>query len=126
LPEPAKTIVYRHACDCETANRPITLGEHVEHRFEVDGKPFPWIITESGATFEHFAGMYLCTATILPVDPDTREDVDFGLSTSANPTIAGVQFPWLLYRVDVARKDEMYFLTVKFIAENVDTDGPIE
>ncbi len=41
----ARTVVYRHPCDCESASRPLGPGETAEHRFEVDGEPFPWHIT---------------------------------------------------------------------------------
>lgn len=125
----AKTITYRHACGCDTANQPA--GDHTEHRFDVDGEPFPWLITEAGATFRTFEPLtslkYLCTVTVLTVDPkDVSQDL-FVTLHGGRVDIGYTEFPWLIYDVvPQFTADRKLLLQISFLAEQVDTDGPIQ
>lgn len=113
MPEPARTIVYR---------------EEPEYRFDVDGKPFPWLVLVPRAEFRRMSGRFtLCTVTIQSIDPQTYADIDVtATSDRGYPVIAGVEFPWLLYdyTFHVAPDDRINLITT-FVAEHVDTDGPI-
>jgi hypothetical protein len=132
-PPPARSIVYRHACDCATANQPP--GDHPEHRFDVDGKPFPWLIDEAGATFRHHAAgdMYECRVSIIPIlasDHGCPMTFEHHYAPANNyPVIAGLRFPWtvtaagIMYRCSVHAGPRV---ELAFYAEHVDTDGPIE
>ncbi|MCG5431222.1 hypothetical protein LV457_02820 [Mycobacterium sp. MYCO198283] len=128
----ARTVVYRHPCDCPTASRPLREGEHAEHRFDVDGEPFPWHITEDGATFaKHPTGVYLITVTVLAIERSNRQPVQFAQSwwndRSRWFTLGGRPFPWavagpITYRVDPHSIGQ---LELTFIAEDVDADVAI-
>lgn len=109
----AQTIVYR---------------TEPEYRFDVDGQPFPWHITEDGAKFVKTpAGLYLCTVTIFPIlRNNPQPPCTFQHTEGEPPTIAGTPFPWagtgtLTYEYE----DHVPTLTLTFIAEHVDADCDI-
>lgn len=58
-PRPADTIYYRST----------------HYQFDVDGHPFPWHITDHGATFTSHNGIYLAHITLIPIRRDTGQDV---------------------------------------------------
>jgi hypothetical protein len=75
----ARTVLYRHACECATASRPLAEGEEPEHRLEFNGQPFPWHITEDGATITKLGdGLYTVRVEILVRDVDTDGPIEDG------------------------------------------------
>lgn len=91
---PARTVVYRHPCDCDSASRPLGPGEKPEHRFEVDGKPFPFHITEDGATFAKIAGgAHLVTVTLLPLMRSTSEPLRLVVDLDGTVRVRACQRP---------------------------------
>lgn len=129
-PPIAGRVVYRHLCRCEHASRPLDPGEEVEHRFDVDGEPFPWYITEDGARFTRRGELYLVEVDILPVKPVGHRDDEFAITvrTRRAPLLNGEPFPWATLagsiRVD-APDDSFPVLHLTFLANNVDTDGNV-
>lgn len=121
MPEPARTIVYRHACTCDTASTPPAD----EHRFDVDGKPFPFLIDDAGATFQRLdplTSIYICEVMIIDVDPKTMEYIGIRVD-SGWPEIGGKPFPWSIFDYTVCfTPAHQMNLTVAFLAESVDTD----
>lgn len=127
-PQPARSIVYRHACDCDTANQPVTVDQP-EHRFDVDGQPFPFLITTDGAAFRRLDPLtptYVCAVTVQAFDPDTLEPVPITFHTGW-PEIGGKPFPWQILDCYLHIDSNFHAqLHVEFTADAVDTDGPIE
>jgi len=125
----ADTIVYRHACECVNANQaPGDAG--VEHRFDVDGQPFPWLLTEDGATFTRLADdLYLCHIHIVLVRQADMAWLTFSHENQdPAPMLGDTPFPWWIsedgftYR---ASKKTIPTLELSFLAVSVDTDGEI-
>lgn len=129
MPEPARTIVYRHACDCPTASTPLQIEGEPEHRLDVDGEPFPWLITDTGATFRRLnplTSVHVCTVTIMDIHPVTKEFIPIRMD-SGWPEIGGKPFPWQIFDFIVSVNERHQFaIEITFLAEHVDTDGPIE
>uniref|UniRef100_A0AAU8GMG2 Minor tail protein n=1 Tax=Mycobacterium phage JustASigh TaxID=3158894 RepID=A0AAU8GMG2_9CAUD len=123
----ARTVVYRHTCDCPNTNRELMPGEEPEHRFDVDGEPFPWYITEDGATFHRTeTGLYLVAVRIIPIHPTTGEYVEFRHHVHHAPQLGTSEFPWLITGPITWQSDRGYgVLELTFLAEHVDTDGEI-
>lgn len=126
--QPARTIVYRHACDCDTASRAPRPGADPEHRFDVDGKPFPWLMTEPGPAFRRLdphTSVYLCAVVIHALDAHTYEPMPITFHTGW-PEIGGQPFPWQIFDCRLHLDSDFHArLAVEFVADNVDTDGPI-
>lgn len=123
----AKTVVFRHPCACDSASRPLQDGEHPEHRFDVDGSPFPWAIAEPGPRFVRHGDLVLITVDIFPMDPETYEWLPFSHLYGDRVTIGGRPFPWSLvgefsYRHE---RTDIPKLTLTFAAEDVDADCDI-
>lgn len=125
----AKSVVYRHPCDCEAASRPLASGEKAEHRFDVDGEPFPWHITEVGATFVKRDDFYLVTVELLPIARSNNELLKVVLDTDNPPTFEHIDgsrtaFPWFIHGDITVRQDsrQLPIMELTFIAEDVDTD----
>ena len=136
-PRIAKTVVYRHPCDCDHASRPLEPGEHAEHRFDVDGQPFPWHIAEEGATFNQIApGLVAVTVRLMPFVRSTNELLNVVLGTlDAQQPLAFQHvdgtirpFPWLTLTdsFSVTYGDFLPIVSLSFVAEHVDTDGEIQ
>lgn len=128
-PRIADTIYYRHPCDCPTASRPLQPGEHPEHRFDVDGQPFPWLNTSVGATFTHDNGIYLAHITLIPIRKDTGRPVIITIDPDLPSLLLdGQPFPWLIADdgITVEWMHNFYpLLTFDFFAHHVDTDTEI-
>jgi hypothetical protein len=76
-PRLARTVLYRHPCDCASSSRPLEPGEEPEHRLEIDGVAFPWHITEDGATITKLGdGLYTVRVEILVHDVDTDGPIE--------------------------------------------------
>lgn len=122
----ARTVVYRHPCDCPTASRPLKPGEEPEHRFDVDGQPFPWYIAEAGATFRRSHGLYLVTVRIIPIRSRDSEPLHTTFDPDGHPTLGGDPFPWAINGdagiTFTASRTDPPVLTLTFIAEHVDAD----
>ncbi|MDV7192602.1 hypothetical protein [Mycolicibacterium fortuitum] len=124
----ARTVVYRHTCDCANTNRQLMPGEEPEHRFDVDGEPFPWYITEDGATFHRTAtGLYLVAVRILPIEAATGKLVEFRHHVHGAPQLGDREFPWAIAYPISWQSDEPGYgvLELMFAANDVDTDGEI-
>lgn len=125
--QPATSVVYRHPCDCASASRPLAEGEHPEHRFDVDGEPFPWAMTVEGPTFTRVLDdLYRVNLTLLPVVMSNRAvvgvEVVGGFASAL--VIGGVAFPWSLtdtVTISCAR-GQMTSVELAFLARDVDTD----
>lgn len=116
---PARTVVYRHACHCANANVVPDDPDHDEHRFDVDGEPFPWYITEDGATFRQLCpNLYVVGVTVMVIGRFTHHDTE-------QPQLDGVAFPWALHGPVTYTTDGTGIsrLELGFLAEHVDTDG---
>ena len=126
-PAVAERVVWRHPCDCPTASRPLEAGEEPEHRFDVDGAPFPWHIAENGARFTKRGELYLVDTRVLPLERDGNGDVlDVTVSWWArNVRIGERWFPWsildgsLWVDVDAGAFPVVHLV---FLAHNVDAD----
>lgn len=130
FPTTAKTVVYRHPCDCANASRPLGEGEKPEHRFDVDGAPFPWHMTEAGPHFLQLAPqLYAVYVRIIPLlrDADDKGEAagfshqGYGMA----PWICGRPFPWMISEHGIAytcSRTELPVLALAFFAEAVDAD----
>lgn len=110
--EMAKTVVYRSS----------------EFRFDVDGQPFPWLISKEGATFSKWGDLYRVLVSIFVIDPETKQSVEFRHLPDHQPLIGDRPFPWAItgpaaYTVDAG--DPLGVVTFAFLAENVDADVDI-
>jgi hypothetical protein len=126
-PLPAELVVWRHPCDCASASRPLKLHEEPEHRFDVDGRPFPWHLAEDRpAEFRKQGPLYRVSVRILPVTVDNRQRVGVHFNPPEGyPIIGGVEFPWaitddgLTYTAGPRR---VPILELTFLANHVDSD----
>lgn len=154
IPNPAGLVVYRHPCDCSTASRPLAEGEEPEHRFDVDGQPFPWLTSGDHDEQTKFTrlrdDLYRVDVTILAIrsngesaiKPELNDEgrvlirqqsfVDQSLfegsTTPGQPIIAGLEFPWLLSGdgVSYQRSHKMLpRIKLAFFARHVDADCEI-
>lgn len=125
----ARTVVYRHECDCANASGPLPTDGEAVHRFDVDGKPFPWLITEQGATFIRLPdGVgFLVAVTIVPYDVEMGCHLEFHHCGDEHPLIGGVEFPWLLHGALTYSVHLLHgpLLSLQFFADAVDTDAEI-
>ena len=129
----ARTVVYRHPCDCDSASRPLGPGEKPEHRFEVDGEPFPWHITEDGARFrKHTSGLYQVSCTVIPLDRTNNELLRVIVDTDQPVTFECIdgtrrEFPWhITGPMFISAGDrDIPLIALTFIAEDVDTDTEV-
>ncbi len=106
------------------------IADHVyyrgdpDYRFDVDGKPFPWHITEDGAEFTKDGELYLVSIGVLPLKDITLNVEQPELRIDSKP------FPWAILdgslRIEAAEWSfpiAIAYLT--FIASDVDTDTEI-
>lgn len=127
----AETVVYCHACDCGSASRPVVEGEEPEHRFDVDGEPFPYMISPEGPTFTRLSeDWYRVDLTIYPsvVDGDGEAVRIDKAGMGHQLFIGGVEFPWAIHEDGVVvRVPRKSWATIElgFLARSVDTDGPV-
>ncbi len=133
-PAAARTVVYRHRCHCDNANTTPARGDTGEHRFDVDGAPFPFLIAEHGAAFaRHPSGIYLVSCQVYPLRVDTHEpqriivDLD-GLLAFERVDGTRDPFPWLIAEgsLGLATDGGIVSVALTFLADHVDTDGQIE
>jgi hypothetical protein len=143
----AKTVVIRHVCHCDGAVEKPDCDEAKEHVFDVDGKEFPWFISERGPIVKRLADdLYSVDVEIMLVSKEKRDAdgntsrphhwyLDFGYATYGGssvpyiPVINGFEFPWLL----IEDGCELRFghkivpaLHLAFLAHEVDANIPIE
>jgi hypothetical protein len=132
----AKTVVIRHVCHCDGAVEKPDCDEAKEHVFDVDGKEFPWFISERGQIVKRLADdLYSVDVEILEIDKDTMKTLPFEyLLDGTNmvpgiPVIGGREFPWLITE-DVMTLTFGYkvypTLRLAFLAHEVDANIPIE
>ena len=123
----ARTVVYRHPCDCPTASRPLEPGEHAEHRFDVDGEPFPWYVLEPGPTLRRLHNVYTVTVRMVPIARANGEPLHVTFDPDGRPSLGGREFPWALTSplTFTASPDTPATLELTFIAQHVDADVDI-
>lgn len=125
-------VLIRHTCHCDTAtNRPHDDEPEI-HRFEVDGEPFPWYISEKGPQVTRLADDFwridieilglarIVTEAMLPIGSSGR--------MGEIPVIGGIAFPWLMTEEGwsmTAGHKQIPTVTLGFLARNVDTNTPV-
>lgn len=123
--------MWRHPCECPTASRPLNPGEEPEHRFDVDGSPFPWLIAEAGATFTKRDELHLVTVRLFPMASASHEHLKVILDDSHGDPLAfeyvdGQRrpFPWAILDDALAVEFEHGYpvVVLTFLAERVDAD----
>jgi hypothetical protein len=105
----------------------LGAGEEAEHRFDVDGEPFPWYITEEGPRFTRVEdGSFVVHVPILP-NVGVGEVVavhvdDKGLAPYL--TLGGELFPWSITEkgVDIHVASSLTVVRLGFFARSVDVD----
>lgn len=127
----AESIVYRHPCDCGSASRPLAEGEEPEHRFDVDGEPFPFGMHPDGPRFARIDhGLIRVDVRIYPVLSPSNEWVRIGVDANLQPHlfIGDAAFPWAItedgFTIHASRHTVAY-VDLAFLAKSVDTDGPV-
>lgn len=134
IPTKADTVVYRHPCACKSASRPLADGEEPVHRFDVDGHPFPWHISEEGPSFTRLRDdLWRVDVEIYGVlknaKPD-QADVIFTdrMSTAWPLTIAGREFPWTVTGDGITYTHShktLPMVKLGFLTNSVDTDTDV-
>lgn len=148
IPKPAETVVYRHPCDCPSASRPLAEGEEPEHRFDVEGNIFPWLLPEKPRpVFTRLLDdLWRVDVTLFgilgvsqgegkPPKPRFTDDPPFadqslpGMPTvPGQPVIAGAVFPWRLTGNGVIywrSHKTLPMIMLGFFARDVDTDTEV-
>lgn len=123
-PRIAKTVVVD--LDAATGGEPRAV-------FKVDGKPFPWFLSEDGPTARKVHDLYLVSVKILVVSlpgeslPETfhhewdnpEENIHWG-----QPVIQGIQFPWTITQEGItyrsAGSKDIATVELEFFAESVE------
>ncbi|MCV7174935.1 hypothetical protein [Mycolicibacterium sphagni] len=128
----ARTVVYRHPCECASASRPLAEGEKPEHRFDVDGEPFPWYITEDGPRFTRLRDdMYLVHVRIIGILRESGEGFTGNIFQHTYPRrieLAGHPFPWVIHEDGITYRSarmEAAYVELAFLAESIDVDCEI-
>lgn len=127
----AHTIVYRHPCHCASASRALADGEAPQHRFEVDGIPFPYAIHEDGPTFTRLADdLWQVDLTLYPVLLANHELLVITVDAGWTPRLRfnGVEFPWTMtaqgFTIHATHR-QLTSVRLGFLARDVDTDGHV-
>ena len=128
----AAEVVIRHICHCEGSTETPETHALTEHVFMVDGKDFPWYISERGPTVTRVDDeLYTVDVDVILTDKETHQFLSFGYtgpnsSVPYIPVINGSPFPWLCndagYTLTFGSK-ELPLLRVAFYAHNVDARG---
>lgn len=125
---PADQVLYRHPCDCPTASRPLGEGEDRVHRFEVDGEPFPWHISEDGITVTRLQdALYRVDVSLIPLLKENLQPVAVRLTQGHPPrlVLGEAIFPWVVSEGGVritSSRTALTLVTLGFFARDVDTD----
>lgn len=100
--------------------------------FTVDGKDFPWYISERGPTLTRLEDdLYTVDVDVILIDKDTHEYLPFAYTAPDRsmpyiPVIDGSPFPWLCngdgYTLTFGHKD-VPILHLVFYAYDVDAQG---
>lgn len=131
-PTIAHTVVYRHPCDCDAASRPLNPEEKPEHRFDVDGQPFPWHMpSEHPVSFRKSGPIYLVTVSMYSLARANMEMLSTLFDADGRPSFLHINgdrwaFPWLLsddpITLTAGHKNFPPVLRLTFLAEHVDAD----
>lgn len=133
VPHIAGTVVYRHPCDCEHASRPLAEGELPEHRFDVEGEPFPWAMQEGNPSFTRLTdNLWSIAVTMFPMLSRTHQlvtvEVDEQYDGLARLVVGGEVFPWAIsddgFAIRCARNGPTT-VRVAFLVRKVDTDAVV-
>lgn len=112
-PRPADTIYYRST----------------QFQFDVDGQPFPWHITDHGATFTNHSGIYLAHITLIPMRRDTGQYVTLQLALDQPLLLDGQPFPWAIadtgITIEQKHVHDFPLLTLDLLAHHLDTDTDV-
>lgn len=112
----------------------VVIDPRPNYRFDVDGKDFPWYISERGPIVTQVDDeLFTVGVEIFLIDRDTHDDLTFDYGSPRSgfnpPILGGREFPWLL------TEDECVFtfaskvlptLRLKFFAEKVTGDWPVD
>ena len=133
LDKMAGDVVIRHTCHCKRAAETPADDQAEEHVFTVDGKDFPWPISERGPIVARLTGdlfsidveiMLLGKPGYLPFSY-----VGYGGAPPYIPVIAGAEFPWILTadgcQLNFSHK-MVPTLKLAFLARHVTGNMPIE
>lgn len=128
--EVARTVVYRHVCECTTASRAPGSDSELEHRFDVDDKPFPFYITPAGPKFARYRDdLYRVTVTIIAVARSARSTFEIQAEPCVDVLICGRAFPWTIdddgVRYTTGGRTDLPTVTLSFLAAHVDADCEI-
>lgn len=99
-----------------------------QHQFDVDGQPFPWLITSDGATFTNHNGIHLAHITLIPIRKDSGQPVTIQIDPDQPPRLDGQPFPWLITDsgITIEYKHNFYpLITLDFLAHHIDTDTDV-
>lgn len=124
-------VVVRHTCHCDTATDRPASDEPEVHRFEVDGQPFPWYISEKGPLATRLADdFWRIDVEILALATPTEGMLPIGSSGRMGeiPVIGGTAFPWLMTEEGwsmTAGHKQIPTVALGFLAHNVDTNMPV-
>lgn len=96
------------------------------YQFDVDGQPFPWHITDHGATFTNHNGIYLAHITLIPIRRDTGQHVTLQLALDQQLLLDGDPFPWAIadtgITIEQKHVHDFPLLTLDLLAHHLDTD----
>lgn len=125
-------VLIRHTCSCDTAVERPAGTEPEEHRFEVDGKDFPWFLSARGPVVTRYADdLWRIDIDLFAIDHDTWKTLPIavtpGMCGGADLEIGGVAFPWLMTQEGwtlTSSSKQLLTLTLGFFTRNVDTNMP--
>lgn len=93
----------------------------------VDGKPFPWLITESGPSVRKLGSdCYLVRVEIFVATSsgDTRPETFYHQADGASPVILGQEFPWPIsedgFEYHSGGSTEIPTVTLEFFARSAE------
>lgn len=87
--------------------------------FKVDGKSFPWYISEAGATAQRINDyLYLVRVEIFVMGTFHHADTAEGCE---QPIIDGLEFPWRIGQSDITYRanDKGAYVTLEFYAQSL-------
>jgi hypothetical protein len=128
---PDRVVIMGHEGEC-----PQGCGEHTEHSFTVDGKPFPWRLANGGVKSIRrlMDDLYVITVELLLFRPEDGY-LSFSYrsphpsSPPCLPLIDGDDFPYLLdasgCELSFGHK-QLPSLRLGFFARDVDGNMPVE
>lgn len=108
----------------------VKVRPRPEWVFDVDGKTFPWFITQRGPKVTRHETLYTVHVELYCVDMETKEVLGFRSSGYHGhvPVIGDTEFPWEITEDGYVYRTGLRVLpsvTLSFFAENVDIDSAL-